>query len=292
MFRSAWRFSAGTGACRPWWSCSWIVAARGATAVDHDRKELVVAVLLGRCIRQVLFDIESLWKGDYRADFEPGHGSVVEVESLQLQGKNVGKRFELEALVSGAFLLACFAVVLVVFVEDFGLNERVQRLFHTLECFVRTEWSDAKRHLLNPFIQVNFYVFKKYYQKLFSLNFLKIISIVYDTRNIEYLNNYYNIFAKLIIIDNCTYIFKNLKNTNFQTFHHRTSLDRAPGHRAVEMRLHCSNQMKLLSHEFELTFFSMSADSEIDAVVDKECSFSYLLVHLKLHPRILRTEKL
>lgn len=55
------------------------------------------------------------------------HGVVVEVESLQLQGEQVGERHELQSLVGVAFRVAFLAEILIRTFQSFRLDESLQR---------------------------------------------------------------------------------------------------------------------------------------------------------------------
>ena len=109
------------------------------------REELRAAPVATSLARQVLLDVERLGKRDAVADLEARHGRVVEVEAIELQRDDVGKRLELEALVSATHALAAIAVVGVRLVQRLGLNVGVESRLHALVRLVRAEGSYAQR---------------------------------------------------------------------------------------------------------------------------------------------------
>lgn len=70
---------------------------------------------------------------------------VVKVEALQMESEQIREAGEFESLMGVALFPALLAPILIVSIQGFGCDERLQSLFNRCVRCLRTERTDGKR---------------------------------------------------------------------------------------------------------------------------------------------------
>ena len=91
--------------------------------------------------------VEDFGKSDFIVELDAVQRVVVEIEALQVQRQQVGETREFQSFVGVALFVALVAQVLIVSVQRFRADERLQGLVDRSVGRLRTEWSYRQRDI-------------------------------------------------------------------------------------------------------------------------------------------------